>query len=836
MDKNSRIYRLGNWVIGNRAPLLAAIVVLTAFFAWQATKITMKNPTVDLFPKSHPYVKTYVEYENTFGGANVVILALTVKNGDVFNARTLAKIKDITHAVEMLPGVNNYQVLSIAQRKIKRSTVVDNQYSAEPIMWPEIPQTPGGIERLKKIVYTTSRYHGSLVSLDDKGALIVAGFFERGLQSPGDSLRQVVRNMVEGKAEQDAAIENFEKVAQEQPWKLDDTVYGALKKIIKSAEDENTEVQIIGRPILLGYIHEHTPQIFKILLLTIGTIVVVLALFYRDAKGVLVPLVTALISAIWGLGFLGLLRYHFNPLVIVVPFIISARAISHSVQLIERFIGEYDRLKDRREAAVATFAGLFKPGMLSVIQDAAGVFIVILTPIPLMEKLAVMGGFWVLSIIVSDILFNPILLSLLPAPHHAETSRSGFLYRKLRGLGGWAFGWQRWPVLAVTLIAFAVGFAFARNLIIGDAHPGNPMLWPDAKYNRDTVAIADRFGNTEQLSVIVEGATKNSIKAPIVLRTMEGLQREMEQLPEVSTTSSIADLIPAITMIFAGGNPKWDLIPRDSQQAGFYLEMIFSGAEPGDLARYVTNDLKDASIMVYLKDHKGTTLRTVVAKAKEYIQAHPMIAVGGEEGGVPGAELAPGEKQEVAKFRLAGNYGGLLAAVNEVIVKKEMLVTILAFFLVFLSCTITFRSVVAGCLFIVPIAISNYLTYALMGALKIGLDVNTLPVVAMGVGLGANYGVYIISRIEEEFRGHGDLKEAIVTATSTSGQAMVKELSTMVLGIIFWAWSFLRFQAEIGILLAFWMVISMLGGMILLPTLIWLIKPRFVLRGAPAGA
>lgn len=805
--------KLGEWILNRRVSILALIIIGTLFFGWQATKIKMKNPTIDLFPKNHPYVQTYVQYEDIFGGANVVIIALVVKEGDIFNIATLEKIKRISKSLELLPAVNNYQVLSLAQRKIKKTTVDEIEgFKSDPIMWPEIPKTPEEIEALRHTIYTTGRLHGSLVSVDDKAALILAGFFEKGTENPGDSLRAVISKMAQKDgADPNSAIAAFSEVAKGEVWTLDDTLFDAIEKIVKREEDENTQVHMIGRPILLGHIYRNFPQLYKIFLLTIGSIILVLFLYYRDARGVLIPILTALISAIWGLGFLGLLGYHFNPLVIVVPFVISARALSHSVQLIERFLGEYKKTGDRREAAIATFSGLLKPGIVSIITDAAGVFIVILTPIPLMEKLALMGGFWVLSIIVSDLLFNPIFLSLLPPPKIKEVQTEGFLYRLLSRVGSWTLGWQKIPILIITAILFVFGFLFARTLVIGDVHPGTPLLWPDSVYNQDTASIGEKFGNTEILSIVVEGDNKNAVKNPVVLQEMEALQRELEALDEVSTTSSIADMLPEITKIMHGGNPKWELIPNDPQEAGFYLEMIFSGAEPGDLARFITNDFKDANISVYLKDHKGKTLRAVVAKAKEFINSHPLPE---------------------AKFRLAGNYGGLLAAVNEAIVSSQAKVTFFAFLFVFIACVLAFKSITAGFFFIIPIGVSNYLTYSLMGALGIGLDVNALPVVSLGVGLGVDYGLYIVGRIEEEHRRGAALGESILTAVSTAGQAVLKEASTMIVGIIFWAFSFLRFQAEMGILLAFWMTVSMLGGLVLLPTLIMLIKPKFITRAA----
>jgi len=813
MASESMSHRLGRWILDHRTIILVLIILATLFFGWQARKVQLKTPTIDLFPKNHPYVQTYVQYEDIFGGANVVMLALTVEEGDIFNVQTLEKIKKISKSLELLPAVNNYQVLSLAQRKIKKTTVDEIEgFNSDPIMWPNIPKTPEEIEALRRTVYTTGRIHGSLVSIDDKAALIVAGFFEKGLESPGDTLREVITRMaMKDGSDPEAALAAFSKVAEGEVWTLDDTLFDAIEKIAKAAEDENTTVHMIGRPVLLGHIYRDFPQLYKIFLMTIGAIILVLFLYYRDARGVLVPILTALISAVWGIGFLGLLGYHFNPLVIVVPFVISARALSHSVQLIERFLSEYKVTRDRREAAIATFSGLLKPGFVSIITDAAGVFIVILTPIPLMEKLALMGSFWVMSIIVSDMLFNPIFLSLLPPPKIKEAEAESLLTRLLKVLGGWAQGWQRWPILAVTAAVFIVGFVFARTLVIGDVHPGTPLLWPDSDYNQDTAKIGEKFGNTEILSIVVEGDNKNSIKNPVVLREMEAFQRELESLDEVSTTSSIADLLPEITKIMHGGNPKWELIPTDPQEAGFYLEMIFSGAEPGDLARFITNDFKDATISVYLKDHKGETLRAVIAKAKEFIDAHPLPE---------------------AKFRLAGNYGGLLAAVNEAIVGSQAKVTFFAFLLVFVFCALAFRSAVAGLFFLVPIGASNYLTYSLMGALGIGLDVNVLPVVSLGVGLGVDYGLYIVGRIEEEHKRGAELGDAIITAVSTAGQAVLKEASTMIVGIIFWAFSFLRFQAEMGILLAFWMVVSMLGGLILLPTLIYLVKPKFITRAA----
>ena len=842
MDTPNLVGRFGRLAIRYRYVTLSVIFLLTVFFGWQATKVTMKTPTIDLFPSDHEFVKTYVEYEEVFGGANVCLIALVAEEGDVFNTKTLTKIRDITKALELLPAVNNYQVLSLAQRKIKKTFLEESEglahQKSEPVMWPDVPQTAEEIERVKHDVYTTGRLHGTLVSLDDSAALIVAGFHDFGMESPSETLRDIMLRVAKvEERDPEQSIASLEEVIKDQPFTLEDTLYGAIKKIAQLQEDDTTSIHMIGRPILLGHIESKFSQLYWIFLLTIFSIIFVLFLYFRDLRGVLIPVVTMLISACWGLGILGLIGSHFNPLVIVVPFVISARALSHSVQLIERFLEELRSRGDRVEAAVATYDGLFKPGMLSIITDAAGVFIVILTPIPLMEKLAIMGSFWVLSIIVSDMIFNPVILSVLPVPKEKKSERVSLQDRLLTRIGAMTQGRARIPVLVVTVVIFLLSMFFARNLVIGDVHPGTPMLWPGSDYNLDTAKIGEKFGNTESLSVILEGIGKNAIKNPKVLRVAEGLQRHLENLPEVHSTSSIADLLPDITRIMHSDAPKWELIPEDPREAGLYLEILFSGVEPGDLARFVTNDFKDGNIAVNLRDHKGETLRAVVAAAKEYIANNPMIdeSYEPEEGDVA-AVGATDNPKEVARFRMAGNYGGLLAAINETIVRSEAKVTILAFSIVFLVCLIAYRSALAGVLFMIPIALSNYLTYALMGALGIGLDVNTLPVVALGVGLGVDYGLYVIGRLEEEFvASGGDWGLATARAISTAGKAVLFTATTMVAGIAFWMFSFLRFQAEMGILLAFWMIISMIGGLLLLPTIVFIIKPNFIAKSLKTG-
>jgi uncharacterized protein len=762
--------RLGRFFLKYRLATMLVIFGITGFLTYQIRYLHMESPVIDQFPSNHEYVQTFLKYSSIFSGASRVVIQLQVKEGDIFNPDTLEKVDRITKALELLPGINNYQVTSLAHRKVKVSRYdTEKGVVRDPVMWPNVAKTPEEIAALKKRIFTAPGVMGVLVSRDIKATLIVAGFFDKELNP-----------------------------------KL---IYQRINQIVSKEIDSNTSIQVIGRPIMLGYVLARMPELFRLFLFTVISVLIVLTLYFRDYRGVLVPMVTAFMSTLMGLGFMGLLRINFDPLIIVVPFIISARALSHSVQLIERYYEEYGARRDRVEAAVATFSGLFIPGVVGVLADVIGVMLVWLTPIPLLKKLALSGGFWVTTIIISNVIFNPVLLSYLSPPSVVKKTEKKAIDRFMAMIAGWTVGRGRYVIFGATGVAIIVAFLFARLVVIGDVNPGTPMLWPDSKYNLDTAAIAAKFRNTDELTVVIEGKTADTIKNPEVLRTMGAFQRYMELLPEVGSTSSIADLLPGTTALYHGNDPKWELLPEDPAESGFFMEMVFSGSEPGDMVRFATIDKKNANITVNLLDHKGETLRKVVAHAKKFIAENPL----------PGA-----------KFRLAGGLGGLTAAINEVVTRYEIQITVLAFIGIFLICAWSYKSVLAGILFLIPLGMSNYLCYALMGAKGIGMDINSLPVVSLGVGLGVDYGLYIISRTKEEFAVTKDVAGSITTAICTSGKAVLFTAGTMVLGVVFWAFSFMKFQADMGLLLVFWMIMSMTGSLTILPALVYVLKPKFV--------
>ena len=764
------------WILSNRLKILVSLGLLTLFCLIESTKVLFTTRPLDIFPKNHPYVKTFSQYEQILGSADYVRIVLAVRRGDVFNIDTLSKVQRITKSLELLDHIHPFQVISLAQKKVKDLTFDGlGSFRRDPLMWPEVPQNQEQLNALKKRALSTPGILGRLVSPDLKAVAIDAGFL--------------------------TSLKDYK------------SAYAQLKQIVDKEQDADTEVFMIGRPILIGQILENMPQLLQIFALSLVSIILVLFLYFRSFIGMIIPVVTGILSAIWALALLGISGINFDPLVLVIPFLLSARALSHSVQFMDRFEEEINRLKNKEEALVETCSDLFQPAGLAIIQDAATILILLSIPIPLLQKLSIMSAFWVFSILVINFTLHPALLSYLPVkiderPAPDKTSALGKIYAGLvkiimaltQGIGPKA-------VLAVAGAAILLTVTLSQKLVIGDAYAGSFLLWPDSRYNRDTTSIGERFGATDLMTIVVEAESADSLKDPGALQGLALFQRTLAELASVIATVSIVDLFEAFNHTFHSGDPRWAITPSTRKEGAFLHYLIFNSAEPGDLNALITPDSKTAAIAIYLKDHTAETLQQVVAQSKQFISSHPLTGL---------------------RLRLAGGPAGLLSALNETIAAYRLWILAWSLLITFAMATSTYRSILAGLIVTLPMLAVNFWAEALMVLKGIGLNANTLPVVALGVGLGVDYGIYILSRVREEFNKSGNFDEATRIALATTGRAATLTAGTMILSCVFWFWSFLRFQAEMGLLLALWMILSWLAGMVLVPCLAKLFKPWFL--------
>ena len=578
-----------------------------------------------------------------------------------------------------------------------------------------------------------------------------------------------------------------------------------MKYFQKDLEGDGVKVRIVGEPMLYGIVNHYLTETLYIFLITVAALVSLLFLITRSWHGTALPLVAGVLSAIWALGAAKIMGFHLDPLVIVIAFLITAQAISNSVQLVSRFDDEIAHgTPSAAAAAKAALQNLFKPGLLAVVADAGCVLVVALTPIPMLEKISYIGTVWVFSIVISALLMTPVLLSWFSTsgekvhPINISPALDGVLNVCIKIV---STRW-RYVVLGATGVLFVITGIYAFNLKVGDANPGSPILWPDSRYNKDAVAINSKFQGSDRMFLVVSGKNEGALKEPEILKWMESFQKYMEAQPEIGGSISLADILPAVKRVVREGNSRYQELGNTANENGELVYMFVSGTDPGDMERFADSQAQNGAITLYFRDHQGVTISTAVQRIKGYIAAHPIKDV---------------------EIRLAG---GL---VNEVILSGQIEAIALALLVLVACCTITYRSTVAGVFFMVPVLLSNTLTFSYMAWKGIGMNINTLPVVALGIGLGVDYAFYIVDGIREELhRGGNTIEQAITKALRSAGRGVLITAITLITSVILWSFSSLRLQADMGILIAIWLGISAATALFVMPAMVYVFRPEFV--------
>ncbi|WP_068636756.1 efflux RND transporter permease subunit [Thauera butanivorans] len=770
------IERIAVFCIRRRALVAGLIGLISLALSWFALHIEVRTVFEDMLPSRHEYVKTHQKFKDTFGGSNMVTIMLEVEQGDIFDPEVLEKVRTITLGLREVSAVNPFQIISLASKKLKEVRASTDGIETRPLMWPDLPASAEEIAALKQAVLRNPLVYGPYVSKDLQAALVTVDFIDREV--------------------------NYSKVFEE------------INALARQVEDGKVGVRVVGAPILYGWVEHYLPETMKLVAVALGVTLAMLFLLLRTWRGVILPLLAGLVSAIWALGICNLLGIHFEPLVIVVAMLITSRAVSHSVQIVNRFDDELEHIAEGSEtsahAARISLADLFRPGMVGVVADAGCMAVVALSPIPMLQKLTLLSVVWVMTLTISAVILTPVLLSWIKRPHGTVHGLDlAPMLRKVLDFGLWmALSRFRYVVVVCSVLVLLGSGWYAFKLKVGDANPGSPILWPEAVYNQDSSAINDRFDGVDRLFVVVgkdgqEGLVKNTE----TLQAMNRFQRFMEVQPEIGGSISIADVVPVLNRTLREGNPRYEELGVDASVNGSLMAILESVSEPGDMDRFVDGQAANGAVTLMFRDRQGETIRTAMARIKEFIADNP---------------LSSGD------WQLAGGLIGITAAMNEVILASQIEGIALALLVLMIICTVVYRSTVAGMLFMVPVIISNTLTFAFMAWKGIGMSINTVPVAALGIGLGVDYAFYVADRIKEEIAIGNTPEGAIRTSLHSAGMGVLVTASVLILSTLLWWASSLRFQAEMGLLMAIWLGISAMSALFVMPAVIYVFRPDFI--------
>jgi predicted RND superfamily exporter protein len=767
------------FVLRHRWPVIALIALATVgFLSSTLFRLTVFTNFFDLYPPNHPYIRLYTKYREMFGTANVVLITLEVKGGDIFSTpETIHKVDRITlDLLHNVPGVNGEQVMSITHPKLKTVLTASSGIQVVPLTYPRLPRDQQDLAFLRQKVYATEGVRGFFVSPDDKSTLILAGLWEEHYDLGG--------------------------------------MWAKIREIVRREKDDNTEIYVTGFPILYAYVLELLPQLKWVLGASIATMIAILWLEFRSWQGVWIPILSGALSAVWGLGFAGLCGLTLDPLVLVVPLLLSARAHSHSVQSMERYHEEYRRLGDRDAAIVKSYTAVYAPAMVSLVADGLAILTLCVARIPLIQKLAVLSSFWILSIFVSVVTLHPILLSLVKPPSGVAGPRLNafaHVYGRLADGTVWLSRGRR-PVAmgGVLLGLLAVGVFYSQRLKVGNTTQGEALLYSDHPYNVAFRKVNDDFVGASQLVIVAEGKKPAALENARTLEQLDLFAHHMET-QGAGGSFTPATLLKKLFRAFHEGDPKWGMLPDRDDHVGQLFFLLSSSTRRGELDRFFDPSHTNATITLYYRDYNHDTVENSIAQAERYIES-------------------TANPDDSIRYRLAGGLLGILAAVNEEVEWSHRANLALILAVVFALSVLTYRSVAGALIVMLPSLVAQPMSEAVMYWLGIDLNIHSLPVAAVGIGIGIDYGYYLLWRIVEESAtdqtGAG-LEDAIARAMRTTGRTVWFTGLSLTASILYFVFFPMKFQAEMALLLILLLAFHLIGALLFIPPMVTLIRPRF---------
>jgi uncharacterized protein len=766
------IERFTVWVFGHRLGLVIGFSLLTVVMGWYAGHLRVDASFNKGLPLDHPYIRTFTKYQSEFGGANRVIIALMAQQGDIFTPGFFKLLKETTDEVFFLPGVDRAQVQSLFTPNVRYTEVVEDGFSGGNVIPPDFQPTPEGLAQVRQNVIKSGKI-GQLVANDFTGAIVSAQLLEVD-PTTGTKL-------------------NYLRVAR---------ALEALRARIEQESRGDVRVHIIGFAKVMGAVGDGARGVLTLFGLSI--IITTLLVWYYAGRWKLAgaPILCSLIAVLWQLGMLTALGFGIDPLSILVPFLVFAIGVSHGVQMMRAFRSAvFAGCDNSRDAALSAFKQLLVPGGVALIADTIGFLTILEIKIQSIRELAISASLGVCVILITNLFLLPIILSSLRLP----SAYGAWVAARRAGTDRiWArisAEMKPAPSLIVIAVCFALGlwgWFKSQEVKIGDLFAGVPELRQDSRYNQDTRIITSKFSiGVDILSVIVESVPNACVDHDVVA-LMDQFEMSMRAVPGVQNILSLSYYAKIINSGWNEGSLKWRILPR-SQQA------LAQAVTPIDTATGLLNaDGSVLPVMIFLTDHKAETLRGVTDAVKAFAAAHP---------------------SPKAHFLLASGTAGVMAATNEVVQAAQFPIIAWVFGAVIALCLLTFRSLRATLCIVLPLAIVSCLGYALMVYLNIGLKTSTLPVVALGVGIGVDYGIYLFARLQRALRDGDYFEDAMFVAFKETGSSILFTGLTLAIGVSLWVFSDLKFQADMGLLLTFMFLVNMIGALLLLPVMArWLYR------------
>ncbi|WP_394181353.1 RND family transporter [Marinomonas posidonica] len=762
-------------LFNNRLIVIIVCALLTALLGWQATKLTINASFEKTLPTHQEYIQNYLTYEKELTGlGNALRIAVVSPKGTIYDAEYLEFLRQLSDDVFLLPGVDRVQMKSLWTPSTRWIGVTEEGLDGGPVIPEDYDGSPASLQKLKANVARSGQI-GQLIAADEESTIIYMPLLSQ--DATGEAL-------------------DYAKYSE------------ALEGLRTKYQDKGLEIHITGFTKVMGDLIEGVEAVLGFFVLAVIIATLMVFWYTRCVRSTLLVVFASILAVIWQLGILPTLGYVLDPYSILVPFLVFAIGMSHGAQKMNGIMQDVGRGFDKLVAARFTFRRLFLAGLTALLADAVGFAVLLVIDIKVIQELAIAASIGVAVLIFTNLILLPIMLSYVGVGAKAaqrsvvndidssNTKNMPVLWVFLD-----KFTQRKWAIGALIggFLLTVGAFALSTQLKIGDLDQGAPELRQDSRYNQDVAFMNEHYGASSDVMAIMVKTPDGACSQYDTLKKIDVLEWQLRQLPGVESTNSLSLLTRRVLSGLNEGNPKWyEFLPNQSM-----LNYITAGAPRG----LYNNSCNLLTVYVYLQDHKADTLTNIVNHVEEF---------------------AKDNNTEDVQFLLAAGSAGIQAATNISVKAAWYQMLFLVYGAVALLSLITFRSFKAVVVAILPLMLTSIMVEALMVQLGMGVKVATLPVIALGVGIGIDYALYILSITLVGLRNGNSLSESYLRALNFTGKVVMLTGVTLAVGVITWVASPIKFQADMGLLLAFMFIWNMLGALILLPALAhFLLKPKY---------
>ena len=787
----------GSWlerfIFNNRAVIMFLCALATVVLGVYASRLQVNANFERMIPVGNPYIKNYLQYKKELPGlGNSIRIVVENKTGDIYDPAYLETLRKINDALYLVPGVDRSWMKSLWMPIVRWKEITEEGLNGGAVMPADYNGSPASIAKLRANI-ARAGITGSLVAADLKSTMIVTPLLDT--------------NPATGKPL------SYSEFSQ------------ALEEKVRSFDSPLVAVRIVGFGKLAGDLIDGLRQVLGFFAASVLIACLFVYLYTRCLRSTLLLMTVSIAGVIWLLGLMQLTGYELDPYSTLVPFLIFAIGLSHGAQKMNGILQDIGRGTHKYVAARYTFRRLFMAGLTALLTNVVGFAVLAIIDIPVIRDLAITTSMGISVLIFTKLILIPVTLSYIGVSPEAARRAVGETAAKASGKVGGIKGrlWRgldrlterRYASYAIAgaVLLTVVSVLVMRDLKIGDLDAGAPELRANSRYNLDNAYITSHYDLSSDQFVVIMKTGDEGCRLYPVLQKLDGLSQALRATPGVQTTASLANMVPFVTSSLFEGNGKWMTISRNQ-------DIINTAVSSALIASPDLTNMKCSvtPLVAYLADHKADTLERVLKVTEAYAAQHDSAAAvqgsGTREGAHNGVQAEP-----PVQFLLAAGSAGIEAATNIEVSRGIVTMYLAVYGATALLCLLTFRSIMATVVAMIPLLMTTVICKALMVWLGIGLKVATLPVIAVGVGVGVDYALYLLSvQLLMQRRGE-TLAVAYRRSLDFTGKVVALVGLTMAAGVITWAWSPIKFQADMGILLAFMFLWNMLGALILIPAL-----------------